>query len=202
MRAFSEKFDRLIIIGASAGGIAAMRQLLAMLPEKLNCPIVAILHRMKNVDSKLDEVLQKFTRMPVHEISDKLPIEAGHIYVAPPNYHVHFEHGESVFSLSSDEAVNFSRPSIDVSMQSAAAFANSACLGILLTGANRDGAQGLFNLHKLGALTVIQDPEEAEVPRMPEAAMEILPLCPVLPLKLIAELIKEFDSGKIPQNEQ
>lgn len=187
-----------MIIGASAGGVVAVRRILSKMPESIDFPMLIVLHRMKNVDSRLDSILQTNTSIPVCEVEDKQRIEPNRIYVAPPNYHVHFEENET-FSLSSDELVNFSRPSIDVSMQSAAIPFGKNSLAIILTGANEDGARGLKSIAEAGGIIIIQDPADAEISRMPEAACLHNPTAAVLPLSLITEFILEYHENNIPQ---
>lgn len=197
MQEYSGKSGRVIVIGASAGGVNAARSILNGLPSELNGTILFVLHRMKNVDSRLDHIFQKFTSIKVMEVEDKQAIRPNHIYVAPSNYHVHLEE-DGYFSLSTDELENFSRPSIDVSMESAAEFAEKNCLGIVLTGANSDGTLGLKKILEKGGLGIIQDPEDAEVSRMPEAAIEQNNNAAIFPLPLIIEFIKEYDANNIP----
>jgi two-component system chemotaxis response regulator CheB len=192
-----EKFSRLVVIGGSAGGVAAVRKLLGELRAPLAFPVLIVLHRMKNVDSRLDLVLQKFTEVPLSEVEDKQLIAPNHIYIAPPNYHVYVEKA-GYFALSSDELVNFSRPSIDVSMESIAQVMGKGALGVVLTGANDDGSAGLKAIQSKGGLALIQDPSDAEIPRMPEAAMRAVPDAPVLPLSLIAQFLNEYNANNIP----
>lgn len=191
------KLNKIVVVGGSAGGVAAVRKLLGLLHAPLAYPILIVLHRMKNVDSRLDLVLQKFTEVPLSEIEDKQLIEPNHIYIAPPNYHVHVE-AAGYFALSSDELVNFSRPFIDVSMESIARVMGKGALGVVLTGANNDGSAGLKAIAEQGGLALIQDPLDAEIPKMPEAAMRAVPEAPILPLALIAEFLNEYNANNIP----
>ena len=170
----TKKLDKVIIIGTSAGGIHALKQLVNPLTRKFPYPVVIIIHRLKNVKSHLIEVLQTFTPLTVKEAEEKEYIKPGVIYVAPSNYHLLLE-TNNTFSLSVDDAVNFSRPSIDVSLISFSDVLKHRALGIILTGANADGAYGLQVLHQNGGEAWVQNPEEAYVSSMPEKALELVP---------------------------
>ena len=161
----------LIVIGASAGGVSALLTLLAPLPANFPVPVVALLHMLPRRESRLGSVLGSSLALPVCEPVDKQLIEPGRVYVAPPDYHLLIEMDRS-FSFSSEPAVSFARPSIDVLMTSAADAFGPALVGALLTGANMDGAEGMATIHARGGLTLVQTPHEAEVPTMPRAAID------------------------------
>ncbi len=166
--------SRIVVIGASAGGVSALQKLLGDLPADFPWPIVCVLHLPQVTSVEPTLVFQRNTRLKVVEIEDKLPIEMGSVYFAPPGYHTSIEE-EEIFSLSQDEPVNFSRPSIDILFETAAnIFGNRAC-GILLTGANADGAKGLKCLRAAGAWTLVQDPLDAEISFMPQEALKLEP---------------------------
>ncbi len=160
-----------IVIGASAGGITALLKLLKPLPSSFPLPIAIVLHLPQSRDSKLADVFQYHFAMNVQQALDKEWIQPGVIYFAPAGYHLSIEKNFS-FSLSCEEPESFARPSIDVLMQSAADAYGSLLTGILLTGANHDGAAGLESLTLAGGLSIVQDPEEAETPIMPQTAIK------------------------------
>lgn len=163
---------RAIAVGASAGGIEAMMQLFATLPAEYPLPLICVLHMPDHHGSQLTEVLQKWTRMKVQDAEDKAPIMAGRIYFAPAGYHLLIEEGP-MFALSCEKPVNYSRPSIDLMMETAADAYGEELLGILLTGANQDGARGMKTIKDHGGMTVVQAPEEAKTRVMPMAAIQL-----------------------------
>lgn len=177
-----------IVIGASAGGVAALLQVLTGLPENFRPPIIIVLHMPPQHESRLGTVLQSRVKLRVLEARDKEPIMASTIYVAVPDHHLSIE-SDLTLSLSGEEPVCFARPSIDVLMISAAHAYGPALAGVLLSGANMDGAQGLAFIKTLGGLTAVQDPAEATVPAMPQAAIDRLPPDFVLPLAGIHDLL-------------
>lgn len=162
----------LIVVGASAGGVSALMALLSPLPAGFPVPIVAVLHLLPRHPSQLCAVLGSTLALRVCEPVDKQPIEPGRVYVASPDYHLLIEHRRS-FAFSSEPPVSFARPSIDVLMTSAADAYGPALVGVLLTGANMDGAQGMAAIRARGGLTLVQLPADAEVPTMPEAAIAL-----------------------------
>jgi len=159
-----------IVIGASAGGVDALLALLPALPAGYPRAVVVVLHVAEDRDSRLAEIFDARTVLPVREAADKEPIRPGTIYFAGAGYHLSIERDRS-FSLSCEPPVHFSRPSIDILMESAADAYGEALLGILLTGASEDGAAGLCRIQASGGMTVVQDPVEAQVPTMPQAAL-------------------------------
>jgi two-component system, chemotaxis family, protein-glutamate methylesterase/glutaminase len=161
-----------------------MTRLLGALPESFPIPIVAVQHRSKDSDRLLVQLLQDSTDLKVCEIEDKETLCAGTVHVAPANYHVMVEHG--YFSLTIEEPVRFSRPSIDVMFSSAADTYGSQAVGVVLTGANEDGARGLADIVARGGRALVQDPKTAEIPIMPEAALRAVPTAEVLPLDGLA----------------
>jgi two-component system chemotaxis response regulator CheB len=161
-----------------------MTRLLGALPEGFSIPIVVVQHRSKDSDRLLVQLLQDSTDLRVCEIEDKDALCPGSVHVAPANYHVMIESG--YFSLTIEEPVRFSRPSIDVMFTSAADTYGSAAVGVVLTGANEDGARGLADIVRRGGLALVQDPKTAEIPIMPEAALRAVPSAEVLPLDGLA----------------
>lgn len=160
----------LIIIGGSAGSITALMRLLPVLAPHMHLPMILVLHRKENEESILAEVLANKTHKTVKEIEEKETIQPDTIYLAPADYHLLLEKNRT-FSLDFSEKVNYSRPSIDVSFESAADVYGSSLIGILLSGANADGAAGLEKIKAAGGITIAQDPNDAEVGYMPEQAI-------------------------------
>lgn len=183
-----------VALGASAGGIDALLALLGGLAPPWRLPLVIVLHLPEGHDSHLAEIFGERLRVPVYEAADKMPVAAGTVYFAPPGYHLSIER-ERRFSLSCEPPVRFSRPSIDVLMASAADAYGSALAGLLLTGANDDGAEGLYRIHQAGGLTAVQHPEEAQVPAMPQAAIALHRPDHVLPLRELRALLLQLESA-------
>lgn len=192
MAATAERRFEAIVIGASAGGVNALLGLLSALPDNFRLPIVAVLHLPDDRESRLAEIFQHRSAIAVREAADKAAIEPATIYFAGAGYHLSIENDRS-FSLSGEEPVHFSRPSIDILMESAADVYGEALAGILLTGANYDGASGLAKIREKGGLTVVQDPDEAQVATMPEAAIKKLQPDLILRLDAIRNLIIQLD---------
>ena len=183
------------VIGTSWGGLAALHQILGALPSSFHLPIVVVQHRHKDSGQLLPRVLQDDTRLNVCEVEDKTPIVGGSIYIAPANYHVLVERGH--LSLSTEEPVAFSRPSIDVTFISAADAYREGVVGVVLTGANSDGARGLKRIADRGGLAVVQRPDTAESPVMPAAAERLVPTARVVTLAAIAELLASLAVGPV-----
>ena len=178
-----------VAIGASWGGLAALTILLRELPADFSIPVVVVQHRSTDSEHLLGQLLQDATDLRVCEIEDKDELAPGTVHLAPANYHVLIEDGYA--SLSVEEPVRFSRPSIDVMLTSAADTYGSAAIGVVLTGANEDGAQGLAHIVKRGGRALVQNPKTAEIPTMPEAAIRAVPTAEVLPLDaLVSRLIE------------
>ncbi|MEY2571704.1 MAG: two-component system, chemotaxis family, protein-glutamate methylesterase/glutaminase [Acidimicrobiaceae bacterium] len=178
----------LIVIGASWGGLTALERILSGLPENLDAAIAVAQHRSPDGGSDgLARLLASHSRLPVTDVDDKQPIEPGRVYLAPPDYHLYVE--EDGFALSIDEAVLYSRPSIDVLFESAADVWHDRLIGVILTGANEDGALGLARIQRAGGYTVVQNPVEAERPEMPRAALRAVEPDITLALGAIAPLL-------------
>lgn len=161
-----------VVIGGSAGSFQIVTNILAQMPKNFPYPIFLCLHRLKNVRTGFVEALELKSTLPIHEPQDKEPILPGHVYLAPANYHMYIEQGNTI-SLSTEEVVNHSRPSIDITFASAAENLGSQCIGILLSGANKDGAQGLKLMKDMGATVIVQSPDECQVRTMTMAALSI-----------------------------
>jgi two-component system chemotaxis response regulator CheB len=159
-----------IVIGGSAGALHALLSIMPALPEQVSCPIVIVLHLPPDQPSRVPEILSRVCARAVHEAEDKVPLRDQTIYVAAPNYHLLIERNRSL-SLSIDEPVHHSRPAIDVLFQSAADAYGPAVAGLVLSGANQDGAEGLYQIWQAGGVAIVQDPATASSPIMPEMAM-------------------------------
>ena len=177
-------------IGTSWGGLAAMSKLLGELPADFSLPVVVVQHRSKDSDRLLAELLQDATELKVSEVEDKEPLMPGTVYIAPADYHVLIDDG--YLSLTVEEPVRFSRPSIDVMFSSAANTYGSGAIGVVLTGANEDGARGLSDIVKRGGRALVQDPRTAEIPIMPDAALKAVPSAEVLTLEALAPRLIEL----------
>jgi two-component system chemotaxis response regulator CheB len=180
---------RLVVIGASWGGLDAVAGLLDALPGPLAVPMVLVQHRGAQA-SELARLLGRHTVGPVCEADDKEAISPGRLYVAPPDYHLLVERGR--FALSTEAPVRFSRPSIDVLFESAADSYGAAVVGVLLTGANDDGARGLAHIRARGGLVLVQDPATAARSDMPRAAIARLAPDLVAPLPDLSAALVEL----------
>lgn len=161
-----------VVIGASAGGVEAVSMLLSSLPHDFKPAVLVVIHVPPANDSLLVQVLAPRCALGVLEAADKESICGGAVYVAPPGYHLLVEPDRSL-ALSVDEPVNFSRPSIDVLFESAAYAYRERLLGIVLTGANADGAEGLRQVRALGGQAWVQEPDTAVASLMPSSAIEL-----------------------------
>ena len=180
------------VIGTSWGGLAALRTIMDCLPNDYTLPIAVVQHRHRDSDALLARFLQDHTQLRVCEVEDKQTIDPGRVFIAPANYHLLVEQGH--FSLSIEAPVRYSRPSIDVSMTTAADAYGHRTVGIVLTGANADGAAGLRRIADAGGLAVVQDPGSAEVNVMPAAALQAVPTARVLPLDRIGPFLANVPS--------
>ena len=163
-----------VVIGASAGGVQALSQVLPALPVDFPVPVIVVVDIPPRRDNALVDLFAAKCRIPVKEAEDKEPLQPGTIYFAPSDYHLLVEAGGSL-ALSSDEPVNHSRPAIDVLFESAADAFGSELAGIVLTGANSDGAAGLRAICAVGGRGIVQDPASAEMATMPRAALAACP---------------------------
>jgi two-component system, chemotaxis family, protein-glutamate methylesterase/glutaminase len=188
----------IVMIGVSAGGLDALCRLLGDLPADLRLALVIVQHRSKESEA-LCEVLAHCSVLPVEEVVDKATISEGHVYLAPPDYHLLVEDG--FFSLSLDAPELFSRPSIDVAFESAADAYAGRAIGVVLTGANHDGARGLRRIFERGGYAIVQDPATAEVAVMPAAALRSVPTAEVATLESLPALLVELDRQGTPTRE-
>lgn len=163
---------KVVVIGGSAGSFQVISEILSQLKKPYPLPIVLCLHRLKHIKSGFVEALSIKSAVPIQEPLDKSSIKPGIAYLAPANYHMYMELG-MFFSLSTEEMIMYSRPSIDITLESVGYVYREKTLGIILTGANKDGAWGLKKIKDYGGYTIVQDPAEAKVPTMPLAALEL-----------------------------
>jgi two-component system chemotaxis response regulator CheB len=179
-----------VVVGASLGGLDALRALLSGLSKEFRPVLAVVLHRGRAVDDVLVSLLGAATSLPVSEPNDKEPIEPGHVYVAPVDYHLLVDRGH--FVLSTDPVVHHFRPSIDVLFESAAEAYGRDVVGVILTGANQDGAQGCLRIKELGGAVLAQDPQDAVSPITPAAAIAATNVDRVLPLSKLPSALEEI----------
>jgi two-component system chemotaxis response regulator CheB len=180
-----------VVIGGSAGSFQGVVKILSAMPSDFPLPVFMALHRLKHVRHGFVEALSLKSAMPVIEPDDKETIRKSTVYLAPANYHMSIELGNH-FALTTEEMVNNSRPSIDITLNSAAYAYRNRLIGILLSGANRDGGLGMKNIKDKGGLTVVQEPSECMIDAMPRAAMSLTPIDHVLNIDGIISLLKEL----------
>lgn len=178
-----------VMIGASAGAVEALSAILPDLPRTFPRAIIVVVHVPPDRKSVLADIFDAKCLMPAIEPEDKEPIRPGTIYFAPPDYHVLIERGETI-ALSNEELVLFSRPSIDVTFESASEVWGAALVGIILSGANQDGARGLKAIADAGGTVIVQEPVSAYATAMPEAAIRMCPEARILPLDGIAAYLQ------------
>ena len=184
----------LVVIGCSWGGLRALQTILGALPEDFPSAVVVVQHRGVDArDGALAESLARHCALPLRTVEDKDRIEPGIVFVAAPDYHVLVEPG--ALALSTEELVHYSRPSIDVLFDSAAHAYGPEVVGVILTGANADGASGLRTIRQRGGYGLVQDPTEAERDAMPRAAIEAGGADQVLPLAQIAQTLMRRCGG-------
>ena len=180
-----------IVIGTSAGGSAALKEILPELPKDYNLPVIIVQH-MHPLQAG-PAIIHNCTEcaLEVKEAEEKESVQPGYVYFAPANYHLLIEDDRS-FALSIDEKVNYTRPSIDVLFESAADVYGSRLIGIILSGANNDGVAGMLRIKRSGGLVIVQDPDTADAPFMPNAVLEAISVDYKLAPRSIGHLLKEF----------
>jgi len=183
-----------IVIGVSAGGMNALGQILPKLPADFPLPIMIVQHISPQSDTYMIRHFDSISKVIVKEADEKEEIKPGTVYFAPPNYHLLVE-SDFTFSLSVEERVNFSRPSIDVLFETAAEVYGDTLIGIILTGANNDGSRGLKRIKDFGGFTIVQTPANSEVSAMPEAAIKITKVDKILDLDKIAGVLVRLAPG-------
>jgi two-component system chemotaxis response regulator CheB len=176
----------IVVIGASLGGLSALKVLLAGLPCTFALPVVIVQHRVNDSNGMLCAALQAECGLPVCEPEDKEPIATARVYLAPPDYHLLVERGQ--FTLSTEGRVCHARPSIDVLFETAAVAYGAGSVAVILTGRGHDGAGGAARIKEAGGLVVVQEPASAESRSLPDATLarctpdHVLPLCQIAPL--------------------
>ncbi len=186
---------RAIVMGVSAGGFKALSTVLPKLQPSLPLPVLIVQHLSPVSDTYLVDHLKRLCAVKVKMAEDKEPAEAGVVYLAPPDYHLLVEADNSL-ALSLENRVNYSRPSIDVLFSSAAEVYLEGLIGVIMTGANSDGAEGLARIKECGGLAVVQAPETAEVNVMPLAAMEVVAVDYVVPLERLGRFLNSLAMGQ------
>lgn len=185
---------KMLVIGLSAGGIPLIKQLLTALPKDYSLAVVIVAHLPQGYESNLAQVLNVITDLPVTMASDKQPIVASHVYVAPPDYHLLVEQNHPIrFALSADEPVKSVRPSIDVLFSSAAEAFESSLIAVILSGANSDGADGMVIVKQLGGLCIVLNPDDAEFNTMPNAVIRRVAVDYIASIEDIISLLVSVD---------
>ncbi len=179
---------RAIVIGGSAGSFPVISEILLNLPKGLNIPVILCLHRLKHIRHGFIEALNLKSKYMVCEPEDKEKILPGKVYLAPSNYHLYVELGNT-FALSTEEMVKYSRPSIDLTFETASYVYKDKLIGIILSGANSDGADGIKKVKDRGGFTIVQNPSEASIKTMPEAALKTTEIDLVLNTKEIINFL-------------
>ncbi len=177
-----------IVIGGSAGSFQVISSILQALPDDFPLPIIMCLHRLKQVRSGFVEALNIKSIKEIEEPDDKDTIKKGKIYLAPANYHLAIELGNT-FAVSTEEMVNNSRPAIDITFQTAAYVFRSKLIGILLSGANKDGAMGMQKIVEKGGLSIVQEPSECLIDTMPASAMKLTRIDYILTTQQIIDFL-------------
>ena len=178
-------------IGGSAGSLDGVLKIVTALPANTDLSVIIIVHRKNDSESILTDLISTRTNLKVKEIEDKEAITPATVYIAPADYHLLIE-DERSFSLDSSEKIHYSRPSIDVSFESVAEVFGKTAIGILLSGANADGAEGLYQIKQAGGFTIVQDPASADVGFMPQQALEIMQPDKILSSSDIAIFIEDL----------
>jgi two-component system, chemotaxis family, protein-glutamate methylesterase/glutaminase len=188
MKAMAKQTRTVVVIGGSTGSLDVLLPVLSALQSPLTLSLVVVVHRKNTSNSPLAALLATKTNLPVHEVDDKDLLKPGHIYLAPADYHLLFEKN-GTFSLDDSEKVHFSRPSIDVTFESAADVYGAGVVGILLSGANADGTRGLQAIKQAGGISVAQQPTSAQVAYMPQQAIDNAAVDRVLDVPELIEFI-------------
>ncbi|GAB3923006.1 chemotaxis protein CheB [Larkinella terrae] len=183
-----------VVIGGSAGSIEVLLKLLPALSPPLSFALIIVLHRKNSTDSSLVNLLALKTNLPIREVEDKDAAAPGEIYLAPADYHLLIEK-EEMFSLDDSEKVNYSRPSLDVTFESAADVYGSSLVGILLSGANADGTAGLNTIKKKGGIIVAQKPETAQSSFMPQQAILYTPIDYVFDVEELTVFVNSLNAN-------
>lgn len=184
----------IVVVGASWGGLQALTRLVGGFTADFSIPIVLVQHRSRDSTGALADLLQDASKLPVCEVEDKAPVKPGHVHIAPPDYHLLIDSG--YFSLSTEAPQRYSRPSIDITFESAAFVYGGDAVGVVLTGANEDGSDGLKRIVRRGGTAIVQDPATAESPTMPRAALNAVPTATMLLLDQIAPFLAKLEMAR------
>lgn len=190
----TDRAIRAVVIGASAGGVQALLQILPSLPASYPLPVLIVVHVPPDRDNALVSLFQARCQIQVREAEDKEPVLPGVVYFAPSDYHLLVEK-DGTLSLSSDELVNHSRPSIDVLLESSADAFGSELVGVILTGANDDGARGLQAVVEAGGVAIVEDPAEAYASAMPAASLRASPSAKAMKVAAIASYVSSLGTS-------
>jgi two-component system, chemotaxis family, protein-glutamate methylesterase/glutaminase len=181
----------LLVIGGSLGGLEAARLLLHEIEPSFPDPILVVLHRAKtSAGEAMTRSIEQVSALPVCEAEDKMPLEEGRIHIAPADYHLFVDGG--IVTLSFDEPVRYSRPSIDVAFESAALCCGSSTIAAVLSGSNADGSRGARAIHEMGGRVFVQDPATAKAPEMPEATIAAVPEAGVMTVEEMGRAINDL----------
>jgi len=181
-----------IVIGSSTGGFYALKRIITALPEGFELPILIVQHISSNSDNFMAKYLDNLSNVRVKEADEKEKILPSNVYIAPPNYHMLMEEDFTI-SLSTEQKRNYARPSVDVLFETAALACGDRLIGVVLTGANNDGAKGLLAIKTAGGLTMVQNPDESEAYLMPQSAIDVAAPHFVLSLDEITNKLVELD---------
>ncbi len=187
-----EQDYKAIVIGGSAGSFQVISKILSQLPTDFETPIIMCLHRLRHVRNGFVEALNIKSTIPIQEPHDKETIRRGKFYLSPANYHLSVELGNT-FALTTEDLLNNSRPAIDILFQTAAYAYRQKLIGILLSGANKDGAYGMKMIHERGGLTIVQDPKDCLIDTMPTAALNLTPVDYALSVQEIIDFLLSLD---------
>jgi two-component system chemotaxis response regulator CheB len=185
---------KVVVVGGSAGSLDIILKIISNADATGSILYIIVIHRKNDTNSMLTGLFSSRTKLKVKEVEDKDYILPGHIYIAPPDYHLLLEN-ENTFSLDASEKIYFSRPSIDVTFESVAEIFGASVIGVLLSGANADGAHGLSTIHQAGGFTIVQDPESAEADYMPRQAIDKLKPDIIISADKIPDFLKKLISS-------
>ena len=186
-----------VVVGASWGGLQALTTLVSGFSKDFPMPVIVVQHRSRDSTGALAELLQDVSKLCVCEVEDKAPVVEGHVHIAPPDYHLLVDQG--AFSLSTEAPLRYSRPSIDIAFESVAAAYDGTTIGVVLTGANQDGSAGLRTVVARGGTAIVQDPDTAESPTMPRAALAAVPTATVLRVEDIAPFLTRLAVRRVAE---
>lgn len=195
IKCFKKMRYEAIVIGLSSGGMNAMKIMFSLLPRDFKTPIIIVQHISADSDNQWIKLLNDKSNLPIKEADEKEKIEKENVYIAPANYHLMIEK-DKTFSLTIDERINFARPSIDVLFESAAEAYKTKLIGVVLTGSNNDGTNGIKRIKEFGGLAIVQNPETAASSYMPASAIAAIKPDYILSLEEIIELLIKLDKQK------